>query len=129
MAVSYNQAVQNSRMDAVLAAIDAHASPATLEICTAAYASVLVAIPLSDPSFSRGGTKPNTALTMLGVPKNANAAATGTAALGRIKEGGGTTILDGLTVGTSATDIILNSTSITSGQQVSISSGTITHSA
>ena len=129
MAVSYSQALQNTRMDAVLAAIDAHASPATLEICTAAYAAILVAIPLSDPSFSRAGTKPNTALTMLGVPKSANASNTGTAAVARIKEGGGTTIADGLTVGTSATDIILNSTSITSGQQVSISSGTITHSA
>lgn len=129
MAISYSQTLQNTRMDAVLTAIDAHASPATLEICTAAYASVLVTITLGDPSFSRGGTKPNTALTMLGVPKSNNASASGTAAVARIKEGGGTTVADGLTVGTSATDIILNSTSITSGQQVSISAGTITHSA
>jgi hypothetical protein len=129
MAVSYSQTLQNTRMDAVLTAIDAHASPATLEICTAAYAAVLVSIPLSDPSFSRGGAKPSTALTMLGVPKAANATGTGTAAVARIKEGGGTTVADGLTVGTSATDIILNSTSITTGQQVSISAGTITHSA
>ena len=129
MAVSYNQALQNTRMDAVLAAIDAHASPATLEVCTAAYAAVLVAIPLADPSFSRGGAKPNTALTLLSLPRAANATGTGTAALGRIKEGGGTTILDGLTVSTSAADIILNSVSITTGQQVSVSSGTITHSA
>jgi hypothetical protein len=128
MAISYTQTLQNTRMDAVLTAIDAHANPATLEICTAAYAAVLVAVTLGDPSFSRGGAKPNTALTMLGVPKSANATGTGTAAVARIKEGGGTTIADGLTVGTSATDIILNSTSITTGQQVSISSGTITHS-
>ena len=66
---------------------------------------------------------------MLGVPNAANATGTGTAAVARIKEGGGTTVLDGLTVGTSAADIILNSVSITTGQQVSISSGTITHSA
>jgi hypothetical protein len=129
VATSYSQSLQNTRLDAVLAAFDAHASPATLEICTASYASVLVAIPLADPSFSRGGAKPSTALTMLGVPKNANAAATGTAALGRIKEGGGTVIADGLSVGTSGTDIILNSTSITSGQNVAITAGTITHSA
>jgi hypothetical protein len=129
MATSYSQALQNTRMDAVLSAIDAHASPAKLEICTASYASVLVAITLGDPSFSRAGAKPNTALTMLGVPKSANAAATGTASVARIKEGGGTVIADGLTVGTSAADVILNSTSITTGQQVSISSGTITHSA
>jgi|SRR5262245_29883891 len=129
MSVSYSQAVQNSRMDAVLSAIDAHASPATLEICTAAYAATLVTITLADPSFSRGGSSPNTALTMLGVPKSANASGTGTAAVARIKEGGGTVIVNNLTVGTSATDIILNSTSITSGQQVSITSGTITHAA
>ena len=129
MAVSYSQALQNSRMDAVISAIDAHASPATLEICTAAYAAVLVSIPLSDPSFVRSGAKPNTVITMQGVPKSANATQTGTAAVARIKEGGTTVIADGLTVGTSATDIILNSTSITTGQQVSISSGTITHSA
>ena len=129
MAVSYTQTLQNTRMDAVLTAIDAHASPATIEICTAAYALVLVAIPLADPSFSRGGAKPNTALTMLTLPRAANATGTGTAAVARIKEGGGTVVADGLTVGTSATDIILNSVSITTGQQVSISSGTITHSA
>ena len=129
MATSYSQTLQNTRMDAVLAAFDAHASPATLEICTAAYAQVLVAIPLADPSFSRGGAKPNTALTMASLPRNANATGTGTAAVARIKEGGGTVVADGLSVGTSASDIILNSISITTGQQVSISSGTITHSA
>jgi hypothetical protein len=129
MAISYSQALQNTRMDAVITAIDAHASPATLEICTAAYAAVLVSLTLSDPSFVRSGSKPNTLITLQGVPKSANASNTGTAAVARIKEGGGTVIADGLTVGTSATDIVLNSTSITSGQQVSITSGTITHSA
>jgi hypothetical protein len=129
MAVSYSQALQNSRMDSVITTIDAHASPATLEICTAAYAAVLVTLTLSDPSFVRSGTKPNTLITMQGVPKSANATGTGTAAVARIKEGGGTVVADGLTVGTSATDIILNSTSITTGQQVSITAGTITHSA
>jgi hypothetical protein len=116
-------------MDDVLSAIDAHANPATLEICTAAYAATLVAITLGDPSFARGGASPNTALTMQGVPKSANASGSGTAAVARIKEGGGTVIVNGLTVGTSAADIIVNSTSITTGQQVSITAGTITHSA
>ena len=51
MSVSYTQTLQNTRMDAVLSAIDAHASPATLEICTAAYAAVLVAVPLDDPAL------------------------------------------------------------------------------
>lgn len=127
MSVSYDQATQNSRLDATLVRIDNHANPATLEICTAAYAAILATLTLSDPSFSRGGSTPNTALTMLGVPKTVNAANTGTAAAARIKDGGGTVIVNSLTVGTSAADIILNSTSITSGQQVAITAGTITH--
>src|SRR5262245_15262528 len=44
------------------------------------------------------------------MPKSANASAGGTAVVARIKEGGGTTIVNNLTVGTSASDIILNST-------------------
>jgi len=88
-------------------------------------AQVLATLTLSDPSFSVGGTP--AALTMLGTPKSANASGTGTAAAARIKDGGGVNIVTGLTVGTSAADIILNSTSITTGQQASLSSGTITH--
>jgi len=115
-------------MDAVITAIDVHANPATMEICTAAYAAVLCIITLADPSFVRSGTPPNVVITMQGVPKSGTASGTGTAAVARIKEGGGTTVVNSLTVGTSATDVILNSTSITSGQTVTISSGTITHS-
>jgi hypothetical protein len=129
MSVSYRATLQTTRMTSVLTDIDNNASPATLEICTAAYAAVLVSIPLSKPSFSVGGAPPNCALTMLGVPKSANATGTGTAAVARIKDGGGTNVIvNNLKVGTSASDIILNSTSITSGQQVSVSAGTITHS-
>jgi hypothetical protein len=36
-------------------------------------------------------------------------------------------IVDGLTVGTSASDIIVGSTTVSSGQTVTITSGTITH--
>jgi hypothetical protein len=131
MSVSYDQATQNSRLDATLARIDNNASPATMEICTAAYAAVLVIITLSKPSFSRGGTSPSTALTLLGVPKSgtASGAGTQTAAVARIKDGGGVVIVNNLTVGTSASDVVLNSLSITNGQTVTISSGTITHAA
>lgn len=127
MAVNYDGATQTARMNATLTRIDNHASPATLEICTAAYAAVLVIITLnSDPSFAVGGT-PAT-LTMNGTPKSGVAAAAGTAAIARIKDGGGTAIINGLTVGTSGMDINLNSLSISIGQTVTISAGTITHS-
>ena len=128
MTVSYNAALQAQRMDDVIAAFDASVEPATLEIGTAAMAATLVSTPLADPSFSRGGTPPNVALTLLGTPRSANATGTGTAAAARIKNGDGTIVASGLTVGTSSADVILNSLSITTGQQVSISSGTITHS-
>jgi hypothetical protein len=126
MAVTYAASLKTTRMQAVVTAIDVHASAATIEICTAGYAQVLVAIPLdASTSFTVSGA----VATLFGAPKQANATATGTAAVARIKEGGGTTVVDGLTVAApTGGDINLNSTSITNGQTVSITSGTITHS-
>lgn len=125
MAVNYAATLKTTRMTSVITAVDAHASPATLEICSAAFAAVLVIITLGDPSFTVSGA----VITMAGVPKSGVAGNTGTAAVARIKEGGGTTIVDNLSVSTSAADINLNSTSITSGQTVTITAGTITHAA
>ena len=79
MSVLYNSTLRGTRMQSVLDAIDANASPATLEICTSSYASVLATITLADPSFTRSGD----VLTMAGVPKSDTSAdATGTAAIG-----------------------------------------------
>jgi len=127
MPVSYSAALQTTRMNAVVTAIDANASPATLEIGTAAMAQVLVIITLSDPSFTVAGTP--AVMTMAGVPKSGTASAGGTAAAARIKDGGGAIIVSNLTVGTSGSDINLNSTTISNGQTVTISAGTITHPA
>ena len=127
MAVNYSAALKTTRMAAVITAIDAHANPATLEICTAAFAQVLVVITLGDPSF----TELAGVITMAGLPRSGVAGASGTAAVARIKEGGGvTTIVNNLSVGTSGSDINLNSTSITNGQTVTLTvPSTITHSA
>lgn len=127
MAISYSAALQTTRMNSVVSAIDVHANPATLEIGTAGMAATLVTITLADPSFTVAGTP--AVATMAGVPKSGVASGSGAAAAARIKEGGGTVIVSGLTVGTSAADIILNSTAITAGQTITISSGTLTHSA
>jgi hypothetical protein len=124
MSVSYASALKTTRMTAVQSAIDVNASPATIEIGTASMAATLVTITLAKPSFS---TSADT-ITMLGVPKSGTASGTGTAANARIKDGGGNIIVSNLTVGTTASDIILSSTAITSGQTVTISSGTIQHS-
>lgn len=125
MAVNYDTATKTARMAATILQIDKHASPAKIEICSASFASVLVTITLADPSF----TESSGVITMAGAPKSGVASATGTAAVARIKDGGGTTVVNNLTVGTSGAEINLDSTSITSGQTVTLTSGTITHAA
>jgi hypothetical protein len=123
--VNYDTATKTARMAATILQIDANASPAKIEICTAAFASVLVTITLADPSFTESGG----VITMAGVPKSGVASAAGTAAVARIKDGGGTTKVNNLTVGTSGSEINLDSITIAVAQTVTITSGTITHSA
>lgn len=122
MAVTYPTSLKSTRMTAVRDAIDAGAGPGTIEIGTTGMASVLATLTLSDPS----GNVANGVLTFSAIA-NATAAATGTAAEARIKDSAGNVVISGLTVGTSGANINLNSTSITAGGTVSLSSGTITH--
>lgn len=63
--------------------------------------------------------------TLAAVTSDSSADATGTATFFRIlTQNAGTVVLQG-TVGTSAADLILNTTSITAGSTVSVSAGTI----
>jgi len=123
MTVTYNAALKDTRMNAVVTAIDAGTSFGVLEIGTAGFSTSLVSITLQKPSF----TEASGVITAAGVPLSGTASATGTAAAARIKDSSGTIVVSGLTVGTSGTDVILNSTSITTGQTVTLTSGTITH--
>jgi hypothetical protein len=123
MSVVYSATIKNTRMQDVLTAIDANASPATLEIGTAGMAAVLCIVTLADPSFTLSGA----VLTLAGVPKSGTATGAGTAAEARIKDGGGTICVSGLTVGTSGTDIIVSSVGIAVNDVVRVDSGTITH--
>lgn len=125
MAVNYRAPLKTTRMNAVRDDIDVGAGAATLEICSAGFAAVLVIFTLSDPA----STVAADILTLAGMPKTANAAATGTAAVARIKESAGAVIVNNLTVGTSGTDIIISSLSITLGSPYNLNSGTITHAA
>jgi hypothetical protein len=125
MAVNYGSAVKTTRMQAVRDAIDAGPAAGTLEVYTAAYGTLLITFTLSDPASAVAAD----VLTLNGMPKTAAAGNSGTAALARIKDSTGTVVAQGLTVGTSGTDIIISSTSINSGSNYSLTAGTITHAA
>ncbi len=126
MAVTYTNAVKIARMAAVVAQAG---TTAVLEIGTAGMASVLATIALNNPIA--GAATGAGVLTLSGFPKSDTAADnSGTAAAARIRTAsGGTDIITGLTVGVSASDVILDSTNVTAGQTVTISSAVFTHAA
>lgn len=120
MAVTYTTAVKTARMNAVLTALGASGK---LEIGTAGMASILATIPLG-----AGGSVTNGVWAILAAPASDTAADnSGTAAAARLRTSGNTDIVTGLTVGLSASDIVLDSLSITAGQTVTVNSATITH--
>lgn len=121
MAVTYTTAVKNARLDAVTTAIG---TTGVLQIGTTGMGTVLATISLANPAAPAAS---GAVLTFTMPKSDTSADATGTAAAARIRTGGGTDIVTGLTVGTSGSDINLDSTSITAGQTVTINSATITH--
>lgn len=82
--------------------------------------TLLVSLPISG-TF---GTDSNGTITLSTVT-NGTAVATGTGQFFRIFKSDATTVVMDGSVGTSSADMILNNTSIATGQTVSISSGTI----
>lgn len=118
MAVTYNVAVKEDRMTATRD----YFADGTLEIMTSADA-VLVTFGLS----SGGGSVSGDTWTLAFDADTVAATGTGTAAKAQIKDSNGDAHLTGLTVGTSASDIILDNTSINTGQDVTMSSATIQH--
>ena len=121
MAVTYPAAVKNARLSAVVTLIG---TAGKIEIGTAGMATILATIDLGNPA----GTVSGGILTFSGFPRSDTSAdASGTAAAARIRDSGNTDIVTGLTVGTSAADIILDSVAITAGQTVTLNSASITH--
>ncbi len=124
MAVTYSTAAKAARMTAVRDLIDAGAAAGKLKIYTSGLSTLLATFTLADPS----GTVSGAVLTLDFDPDlSTTAAATGTAAAATITDSDDTVVISGLTVGTSGTDIVLDSTSITSGQTVTLATGTFTH--
>lgn len=118
MAVTYTTAVKTDRMTATRD----YFADGTLVIQDAADA-VLVTFALT----LAGGSVTGDTWTLAFDASTVAAGAAGTAAKAEIRNSGGTAGLTGLTVGTSATDIILDNTSIANGQNVTLSSATVQH--
>jgi hypothetical protein len=128
MAVNYRTSLKTTRMNAVKTDIDSGGAAGYVEICSAAYASVLATIPLA---YNPCGTVSGDTLTFTMPQSDSSADATGTAAVARIKNSAGTVIIDGLTVTATGGggNIQLNTVSITSGDIVQLTSATIQHAA
>ena len=134
MAVTYNATLKTNRMQLVAdliasktaAASTGTATAGTIVIGTSALSGatgVLCSFTLS----ATPGTVAGSVLTISGTPLTATASGTGTAALAEIRNNAGTVIVSGLTVGLSGTDLIINAVAISTGQTITLSSGTLTH--
>lgn len=134
MAVTYSSTVKTSRLtrtqelihSKTAAAATGSALDAQLVIGTSALSGatgVLATVTLPNAGITVSGS----VLTLVASTQSATASATGTAALAEIRNNAGTTIVSGLTVGTSGTDVTINSTAISSGQTVNVTAATITH--
>ncbi len=120
----------NAAVNAVSALIDAGSPPGHLYFRTgsaptnttdADSGTLLATLTFSNTSF--GAASAGTA-TAAAITSETNAPASGTAQHFRIKNAANTTIMQG-TVGTSASDIVLDSTSIISGGTVAMTSLTL----
>ena len=128
-ALAYSTTIRNARLNAIRDAIDGGAGAGLLRIydgsrpATGGTATTLLAeLTFTDPCST--GASSGT-LTMSAITADSSANANGTASWFRCVDSAGTFVLDG-NVGTSGSDLNLNSTSISSGQNVAVSSFVIT---
>lgn len=129
MALAFATTLRNAMLDDITAAFDAGAGAGLFRIydgtrpATGGTATNLLAeLTMSDPSAAAAASGVWTASA---ITSDSSANATGTATWFRGVDSTGTFVVDG-NVGTSGSDLNLNSTSITAGQQVSVTSWTIT---
>lgn len=119
MPIALNTTLRNARSTAIVTEAGATAK---LTVYTAAYAAVLY----TSTCAATLGTVATGVLTLNAVG-NATATGAGTAAIARLFKTDGTTmVIEGLTVGTSGTNIVITNAVIAVNDVVTTSSGTIT---
>ena len=119
MAITLNTTLRNARGNAIVTEAGALAK---LTVYTAAYAAVLY----TSTCAATLGTVAGGVLTFNAVG-NATATGAGVAAIARLFKTDGTTmVIEGLTVGTSGTNIIITNATIAVNDVITTSSATIT---
>lgn len=127
--LNYSTAIRNARLDAITSAIGSsgklriYDGSQPTNVGTALGAQVLLADLALSATFAPGAS--SGVLTANSITADSAADASGTAAWGSLLNSSNVRQVD-FTVGTSGTDMIIDSTSITAGQQVSCSSFVIT---
>lgn len=131
MALSLGTTIRNNKLNQITAAVDGGSGAGLLRIYSgtrpatgAAITSqtLLAELTFSDPSFPAASSG---AMTASAITSDSSANATGTATWFRVVDSAGTFVMDG-DVGTSGSDLNLNSVSIVSGVTVSVTSFVLT---
>lgn len=117
-----SSAARSAMCDALVDLVDGGSGQGKIKIYTGSFAAQLAELLFTDPAF---GAASNGVATADTISDEDSALDTGTAAVCRITNSDDTVIWEG-TVGTSGADINLNTTSITTGDRISISSFTVT---
>ena len=129
MAIQLSTSVRNARLDAIESTIGTSpilkirtgAQPANCAAASTGTVLATITLPSDWVAAASSGSK-----ALSGTWQDSSADATGTAAHFEILDSGGSTCHMRGSVGTSGADLNLDSTSITSGQSVTITSFTIT---
>jgi hypothetical protein len=123
MAVTLSTAARNAACDAVVDLVDQGSGAGKVRI--RAGSTTLVDITLADPAFGSASAGVATAASL---PKSGTAVASGTADGFQVLDSDNNVLWSG-TAGTSGTDMILDNTSIASGQTVNLTAFTHTQPA
>lgn len=123
MAITITAALRSTLADTIDAQVNTGAGTATIVLYAGSVGgTTLGTFDLSNPAFGGASTG---VITLASVPKTDTASGTGTAGFFAMYDRDGTEILRG-TVGLSSADIIIDNTSIVSGQSLSLDSFTVT---
>jgi len=119
MTVTLETVARNAACDGVVDLVDSGAGTATL-VCYTAADATLITINLPNPAFGAASVGVATAN---GTPLSGTASATGTLAKYAVFSRDSTKLWGG-SIGTSGADMIVDNTSITSGQTMNVTSWT-----